>query len=123
MGSLTGKRALITGGASGIGRATALLFARERAAVAVVDLDKAGGQAVAQMIVDQGGRAIFVCCDVSQAADCRHAVQQTVEKFGCIDILFNSTGITRRATVLNTTEAEGARGRAVTPKYIVLCGA
>ena len=65
---LADKVALITGGASGIGRATALLFAREGAAISIVDLDEAGGQAVAHKIVDAGGQAIFVRCDVSQAA-------------------------------------------------------
>ena len=106
MSDLVGKRALITGGASGIGRATAFLFAREGAAVSVVDLDEAGGQAVAQMIVDDGGQAIFVGCDVSRAADCQRALQQTVSQLGGLDILFNNASIIRRATVLETTEAE-----------------
>jgi len=120
MGSLSGKRALITGGASGIGRATAFLFAREGAAVSVVDLDEAGGQAVAQMIVDDGGQAIFVGCDVSRAADCQRAVQQTVSELGGLDILFNNAGIIRRATVLETTEAEWDRVMAVNVKSIFL---
>ena len=120
MGDLVGKRALITGGASGIGRATALLFAREGAAVSVVDLDEAGGQAVAQVIVDDGGQAIFVRCDVSRAADCQRAVQQTVSELGGLDILFNNAGIIWRATVLETTEAEWDRVMAVNVKSIFL---
>jgi NAD(P)-dependent dehydrogenase (short-subunit alcohol dehydrogenase family) len=120
MGSLSGKRALITGGASGIGRATALLFAREGAAVSVVDTDEAGGQAATQMIMDEGGQAIFVRCDVSQAADCQHAVQRTVDKLGGLDILFNNAGIIRRATVIGTTEEEWDRVMAVNVKSIFL---
>lgn len=120
MDALTGKRALITGGASGIGRATALLFAREGAAVSVVDLDELGGQAVVQTILDEGGQAIFVRCDVSRAADCQRAVQQTVSKLGGLDILFNNAGIVRRATVLETTEAEWDRVMAVNVKSIFL---
>jgi NAD(P)-dependent dehydrogenase (short-subunit alcohol dehydrogenase family) len=120
MGSLAGKRALITGGASGIGRATALLFAREGAAVAVVDLDEVGGQAVVQEILEGGGRAIFVRCDVTQAADCQRAVQQTVEELGGLDILFNNAGIIRRATVVETTEEEWDRVMAVNVKSIFL---
>jgi NAD(P)-dependent dehydrogenase (short-subunit alcohol dehydrogenase family) len=120
MGALRGKRALITGGASGIGRATALLFAREGAAVSVVDLDQAGGQTVAQAIVDGGGRAIFLACDVSLAADCQRAVQETVDELGGLDILFNNAGIIRRATVVETTEAEWDRVMAVNVKSIFL---
>jgi NAD(P)-dependent dehydrogenase (short-subunit alcohol dehydrogenase family) len=120
MGSLAGKRALITGGASGIGRVTALLFAREGAAVSVVDLDKAGGQAVAQMIVDEGGQAISLRCDVTQARDCQRAVQQTVDELGSLDILFNNAGIIRRATVLETSEEEWDRVMAVNVKSVFL---
>jgi NAD(P)-dependent dehydrogenase (short-subunit alcohol dehydrogenase family) len=120
MGSLTGKCALITGGASGIGRATALLFAREGAAVSVVDLDEAGGQAIAHQIVDEGGRAIFLRCDVSLAADCQRAVQQTVDEWGGLDIVFNNAGIIRRATVIDTTEEEWDRVMAVNVKSVFL---
>jgi NAD(P)-dependent dehydrogenase (short-subunit alcohol dehydrogenase family) len=117
---LKGKVALITGGASGIGRATALLFARKGAAVSVVDLNEAGGEAVAGEIVDGSGQAIFVRCDVSQAADCGRAVRQTVEAFGGLDILFNNAGIIRRADVIGTSEEEWDRVMAVNVKSIFL---
>ena len=120
MGKLTGKRALITGAASGIGRATAMLLACEGAAVAVVDVDEAGGQTVAQQIRDEGGQAIFLRCDVTCADDCRHAVQRTVDELGGLDILFNNAGIIRRADVVDTTEEEWDRVMAVNVKSIFL---
>lgn len=119
-GILAGKVALITGGASGIGRATALLFASEGAAVSVVDVDEVGGQAVVQEIAAKGGRAIFIRCDVTQAADCQRAVQRTVKELGGLDILFNNAGIIRRATVLDTSEEEWDRVIAVNVKSVFL---
>ena len=120
MGKLVGRRALITGAASGIGRATALLFAEEGAAVSVVDTNEAEGATVARTIVDKGGRAIFVRCDVTCAADCQRAVGQTMSKLGGIDILFNNAGIIRRATVSDTTEEEWDRMMAVNVKSVFL---
>ena len=120
MGDLTGRRALITGGASGIGRATALLFARKGAAVSVVDVDQANGQAVARIIVADGGQAIFLRCDVTQARDCQRAVQQTVSELGGLDVLFNNAGIIRRASVLETSEEEWDRVMAVNVKSVFL---
>jgi NAD(P)-dependent dehydrogenase (short-subunit alcohol dehydrogenase family) len=117
---LADKVALITGAASGIGRATALLFAREGAAVSVVDVDETSGQSVVQAIVDGGGRAIFLRCDVSQAADCQRAVQRTADELGGLDILFNNAGIIRRATILETTEAQWDRVMAVNVKSVFL---
>jgi NAD(P)-dependent dehydrogenase (short-subunit alcohol dehydrogenase family) len=122
MGVLAGRSALITGGASGIGRATALLFAQEGAAVAVVDLNEEAGRAVADEIVQGGGRGIFVPCDVTKADDCRRAVEKTVEAFGRLDILFNNAGIIRRATVVDTTEEEWDQVMAVNLKSIFLFG-
>jgi NAD(P)-dependent dehydrogenase (short-subunit alcohol dehydrogenase family) len=119
---LAGKVALITGGASGIGRATVLLFAREGAVVAVVDLDEDRGRAVVREIVEEGGRAIFLRCDVSQAEDCQRAVQETVDELGGLDILFNNAGIIRRATVIGTTEEEWDRVMAVNVKSVFLLG-
>jgi NAD(P)-dependent dehydrogenase (short-subunit alcohol dehydrogenase family) len=117
---LEGKVVLITGGASGIGRATALLFAREGAAVALADLDAGGAQVVAQEIVGQGSRAIAVQTDVSQADDCQRAVERTVEAFGGLDILFNNAGVIRRADVVETTEAEWDRVMAVNVRSVFL---
>ena len=117
---LEGKVALITGGGSGIGRATALLFSREDASVAVVDLDEPRAQAVVREIEGEGGRAIAVRCDVSQAADCQRAVQETVDAFGGLDILFNNAGIIRRASVLEISEDDWDRAMAVNVKSIYL---
>ena len=119
-GVLNGKVALITGAASGIGRATALLFAREGAAVAVVDMNETKGQAVAQKIVDEGGQAIFVHCDVTKVADCQSAVLQTVEQLGKLSILFNNAGIIRRASVVETSEQEWDQVMAVNVKSAFL---
>jgi NAD(P)-dependent dehydrogenase (short-subunit alcohol dehydrogenase family) len=120
MNILTGKRSLITGGASGIGKATALLFAREGSAISVVDIDDTRGKAVVQAILDEGGQAIFVHCNVAKAAECQRAVQQTVEQLGGIDILFNNAGITRRTTVLETTESDWDLVMAVNLKSMFL---
>jgi NAD(P)-dependent dehydrogenase (short-subunit alcohol dehydrogenase family) len=117
---LEGKVALVTGAASGIGRATALLFAQEGAAVAVVDLDEAGARALAQTIRDEGGRAIALGCDVSRAADCQRAVGATVDAFGRLDVLFNNAGIIRRADVVGTTEEEWDRVMAVNVKSVFM---
>jgi NAD(P)-dependent dehydrogenase (short-subunit alcohol dehydrogenase family) len=112
--------ALITGGASGIGQETALLFAREGAAVAVVDVDDSGGETVVRRVVDSGGRATFVQCDVTCAEDCRRAVQYAVDELGGLDILFNNAGIIRRSTVLDTTEEDWDLVMAVNLKSIFL---
>jgi NAD(P)-dependent dehydrogenase (short-subunit alcohol dehydrogenase family) len=124
MGRLEGKRALITGGASGIGRATALLFAREEAAVAVADLDVAGGLDVVRLAEAEGGRAVLVPdqapCDVTVAVDCARAVRSTVEALGGLDLLVHCAGIIRRASVLETTEVEWERLMAVNVKSLFL---
>lgn len=117
---LKDKVALITGGASGIGRATALLFSREGALVSVVDWDEAGGQAVVEAIRSEGRQANFVYCDVTQAVDCQHAVQETLNQWGRLDILFNNAGAIRRASVLETTEQEWDWMMAVNVKSVFL---
>ncbi|MBZ5719729.1 MAG: SDR family oxidoreductase [Acidobacteriia bacterium] len=119
-GKLTGKIALITGGASGIGRATALLFAREGAAIAITDLNEQGGQAVALEIKQNGGEAIFEPGDVTRAADCRRVVDRVTDEFGAIHSLFNNAGIIRRASVVELSEADWDRVMAVNVKSIFL---
>ena len=104
---LTGKAALITGGSSGIGRATACSFAREGARVSIAARDEVRGRGVVSEIATDGGEAIFVPCDVTRAADCQSAVSRTLEVYGRLDILFNSAGmLLRERTILSTTEAE-----------------
>jgi NAD(P)-dependent dehydrogenase (short-subunit alcohol dehydrogenase family) len=120
MGILNGKIALITGGASGIGQATALLFAQEGAAVSILDLNQKDGENVASKICTNGGRAIFIPCDVSKAKECQHAVEKTVKTFGWVNILFNNAGIIRRATVVELTEEEWERVMAVNLKSVFL---
>ncbi|MFO7625086.1 MAG: SDR family NAD(P)-dependent oxidoreductase [Anaerolineales bacterium] len=106
MKTLADKVALITGGASGIGKATALLFAQEGAAVVLADINAAGGALVVDEIREAGGRVIFIPCDVTQADDCHRAVQATLDAFGALDILFNNAGVIRRADVVGTSEAD-----------------
>jgi len=92
-GRLEGKVCLVTGGASGIGRATALAFAREGAKVVVSDVAVAGGEETVRLIREAGGEAIFVPCDVSQAADVQALVERTVRAYGRLDCAFNNAGI------------------------------
>src|SRR6186713_920827 len=94
--SYTGKVAFVTGGANGIGRATALAFAREGTSVVVADVSEAGNQETARMIEELGGRALAVGCDVSRAEDVKAALARTVEVFGRLDFAFNNAGIEPR---------------------------
>lgn len=119
-GRLQGKVALITGAASGIGRASALLFAREGAAVAVADINEKAGRMVANEITSTGGRAFFVPADVTRAAHCQRVVRAVAGKFGALHILFNNAGIIRRASVLELSEAEWDRVMDVNVKSIFL---
>jgi len=106
---LKDKVVLITGGASGIGRAAALLFSKEGTTVAIVDIDEPKGQAVAQSIVESGGKAVFIRCDVTNSVECRSAVDRVLKEHGKISVLFNNVGIIRRASVVDTTEEEWDR--------------
>ncbi|MGZ8623830.1 MAG: SDR family NAD(P)-dependent oxidoreductase [Actinomycetota bacterium] len=106
MTRLGGKVALITGGTSGIGRATAALFAREGADVAITGRDEARGAVVVAEIGAAGGEGIFVRADVRSAADCERSVARTLEAFGRLDVLFNNAGVYVANDVLGCDEDE-----------------
>ena len=102
-GRLEGKVALITGAAHGIGRATALLFAREGAAVVVADRDVKAGGVAADEIIDAGGRALYVYTDVAQDGDIHRAIHEAELRWGGLDILVNNAAIAVGAEVHETT--------------------
>ncbi len=103
---LQNKVALITGGTSGIGEATALLFAKEGAKIAITGRNQKRGHAVTEQILKDGGEAIFVRTDVRKADECRRVVAETVGAFKRLEILFNNAGIFYPHTVLDCTEEE-----------------
>jgi NAD(P)-dependent dehydrogenase (short-subunit alcohol dehydrogenase family) len=117
---LAGKVAIITGAASGIGRAAAILFASEGAAVVIADINQAGGRAVAAEIARSGGRSAFEPGDVTRAADCKRVVDRAMHEFGGAHILFNNAGIIRRASVVELSEADWDQVMAVNVKAIFL---
>jgi NAD(P)-dependent dehydrogenase (short-subunit alcohol dehydrogenase family) len=106
MRRLEGKAAIVTGATSGIGAATALLFGREGANVAVVGRSEERGLGVAAAIRASGGNALFVRADVSREPDCRRMVAQTIEAFGGLDILVNNAGTTSTVAVEDADERE-----------------
>lgn len=119
---LSGRIALVTGGGSGIGEAAALAFAGAGASVVVADVDRDGGAAVVARIVADGGRALFVATDVSQAADVQQLMTTIVSRYGRLDCAFNNAGIQGdlQATV-DCSEANFDRIIAVNLKGVWLC--
>ena len=111
-----GRVVLVTGAGSGIGRATALAFAREGARVAAADVSRVKAEAVVAEAKAAGGLALAVPCDVSKPEDCARAVQVTEAALGPIDILVNNAGIGASGTVLTTDEATWDRLMAVNVK-------
>jgi NAD(P)-dependent dehydrogenase (short-subunit alcohol dehydrogenase family) len=92
-GQFAGKVALVTGGGSGIGRASSLAFAQVGARVVVADIDAPGGEATAQMVADGGGEGLFVRTDVALPDEVAALVARTVERFGRLDCALNNAGI------------------------------
>jgi len=120
--SFAGKVAFVTGAASGIGRATALAFARAGASVVVADVVDAGNQETARMIEESGGRAVAVRCDVTRSEDVQAALQQAVEAFGRLDVAFNNAGIEQQVKPASeTTEEEWDRIIAINLRGVFLC--
>lgn len=103
---LKDKVAVITGGTSGIGKATALLFAQEGARVAITGRSLERGDEVVQRIRNSRGEAIFLRADVSSASDCQRVVDETLRAFGHADILFNNAGVFYPQTALECSEHE-----------------
>jgi NAD(P)-dependent dehydrogenase (short-subunit alcohol dehydrogenase family) len=121
-GSLAGKVAFVTGGASGIGRVTALAFARQGATVVVADIDAQGSQDTARMIEDLGGQALAVGCDVTRGADVQAALTKTVEAFGRLDYAFNNAGAEQQPKLTaEMTEEEWDRTIAINLRSVFLC--
>ncbi|HEX5809336.1 MAG TPA: glucose 1-dehydrogenase [Anaerolineales bacterium] len=104
MGKLTGNVAIITGATSGIGKATALLFAEEDADVVITGRRAELGQRLEHEIRARGARCLFVSADHSRADDCSRVVERTLAEFGRIDILFNNAGIVTSGTAETTTD-------------------
>ena len=92
-GSFAGKVAFVTGAANGIGRATALAFAREGASVVAADVSEQSNRETARLIQQAGGRALAVRCDVSREEEVEAALNKAVEAFGRLDFAFNSAGV------------------------------
>ncbi len=109
MGKLDNKIALITGGGSGIGKATSLLFAQEGARIAIADWVEDQARAVVAEIKQKGGEAIAIKTDVSKAADAERMVTETVRAFGRLDILYNNAGIGDAKLLHTMTEEEWDR--------------
>jgi len=119
---LAGRVAIITGAGQGIGRAIAIGYAREGAAVIVGDLDAAGAQATAEAITAHGGKAASVVVDVARSVDAQRLVDTAREGFGRLDILVNNAGIALKRDFLELTEDEWDRTLDVNLKGYFLCG-
>ncbi len=115
------KVAVVTGGAMGIGRASALAFAREGAAVTVADVNAQKGRETVEAIQRQKGKALLVAGDVSKAADARRIAEETVRAFGRLDILHNNAAIQTYGTVSSTPEEEWDRTLSINLKSVYLC--
>jgi NAD(P)-dependent dehydrogenase (short-subunit alcohol dehydrogenase family) len=116
------KVALVTGGASGIGRATAIAFAREGARVLVADIAEDGGRETVQMIADKGGEAVFARADMLKHDDIRNMVASAVQHFGRLDCAFNNAGHRGGSTnVVDCTEAEWDMVLGLNLKAVWLC--
>jgi NAD(P)-dependent dehydrogenase (short-subunit alcohol dehydrogenase family) len=121
-GNLDGKVAFVTGAASGIGCATALAFARERAHLVVADIDQRRNQDTVRMIEDLGGRALAVNCDVTRGEEVQRALAKTVERFGRLNYAFNNAGAEQQPKpTAGITEEEWDRLITINLRSVFLC--
>jgi len=121
-GCLKGKSAIVTGSATGIGKATAILFASEGARVVVSDIDEAPARAVVSAIAAQGGEAIFVKADVSNPEDAKHLIETTVRSYGQVDVLVNNAAVYREdGNILGVPDEVWDKVMAVNLKGTYLC--
>ena len=118
---LNGKVAIITGAASGIGKATAILFAEHGAKIVVADINKDGGKKTVADIQDVGNDAIFVKTDVTVKSDTEQMVEQAIASYGKLDILLNSAGIAMRLPVAELSEEDWHRCLDVNLTGVFLC--
>ncbi len=117
-----GKVAFVTGAGGGIGRATALAFAREGANMVVADISEQANQQTARMIEELGGRALAVRCDVTRTEDVRGAFEKTIEIFGRLDVAFNNAGIEYKIKpTAEVTEEEWDRVIDIDLRGVFLC--
>ena len=125
-GRLAGKVAIVTGAGSsgpgiGNGKATAILFAREGARVLLADLHEERAKETLAAIEGEGGVASTVEVDVTNEDDVQRLTDTAMERYGCIDVLVNNVGISKRGSVLDVTPEEWDRVMAVNVKSMMLC--
>jgi NAD(P)-dependent dehydrogenase (short-subunit alcohol dehydrogenase family) len=118
---LAGRAAVVTGAGSGIGRAAALLFAREGAAVAVVDVAGEAAADTAKLIAAEGGRAFPAVADVTSAAAVEDVFTAVIREYGQVDVLYNNAGVNSSGSVADATEEDWDRCFAVNAKGTFLC--
>ncbi len=119
MGKLDGKVAVITGAASGLGRASAIRMAREGASVVAADLNSQGGELVISEIAAAGGRAVYQRTDVTSENDIRSLIERAVREYGRLDITYNNAGIIgAMGSIETTTEADWDKTFAILSKAV-----